>query len=157
MVDPLTMSSTYTHLAGPLISYGDHQRQRCLWCGFALIDQDLSRMAFQIPPCRWCSTPYTPDSPVEGECQRSEDSLHQWGKVEPPGGFPLEAFVTVTLMDGFRLSHVIEEAELERHEDESIKVPEDCCMRLPAELTALPPGADMGGVEPGPLSDRSST
>lgn len=74
-----------------------------------MVDDDLTRIAVQLP----------------------EDG----SPPQPPGGFPFESFVTITESDGFRVSQVVDESELVRLDDGSIKVPEDCCMRLPAELT----------------------
>ena len=124
-------TTTMTHVAGPCIQFGSLQRQRCSWCGFVLVDDDLANMAFPIPPCRWCNAPWN-NSPQEGECQRSLDGLHQWGEITPPSGFPFEQFIEVTVSGGFRGSSLVES---EPEADGSVKVPENCCMRLPAELT----------------------
>lgn len=37
--------SAVIHIAGPQVRVGDHLRQRCAWCGAALIDYDLTRIA----------------------------------------------------------------------------------------------------------------
>jgi hypothetical protein len=99
-------STTIVHLAGPCIRFENLQRQRCLWCGSVLVDDDLERMAFPI----------------------NED-----GSVpDPPKGFPFERFVEVTKSGGFRATSVV---EVEPLEDGSVRVPDNACMRMPAELT----------------------
>lgn len=35
---------TVTHIAGPPVQVGAHLRQRCSWCGAALIDYALDRI-----------------------------------------------------------------------------------------------------------------
>jgi len=127
-----TAVTTMIHIAGPCIQFGTLQRQRCSWCGFVIVDDDLSRMNFRIPPCRWCSEPWN-DEPHEGECQRSEDGLHQWGEIEMPKGFPFEQLIEITVdPGGFRMTSLVES---EPEADGTVKVPENCCMRLPAEMT----------------------
>ena len=44
---------TISHLVGPDVTFRDLLRQRCQWCGVALVDEDLSLMAWpeeQGPP-----------------------------------------------------------------------------------------------------------
>lgn len=36
------------HVAGPAMQIGPHLRQRCMWCGAVLIDQDLTMVAVPI-------------------------------------------------------------------------------------------------------------
>jgi hypothetical protein len=39
------------HLAGTALTmHGTHVRQRCAWCGYVLIDQDLTRVAVAVEP-----------------------------------------------------------------------------------------------------------
>ena len=36
------------HIAGPDITIGPYLRQRCAWCGAALVDYDLQRVAVPV-------------------------------------------------------------------------------------------------------------
>lgn len=42
------MSDAIVHIAGHPVQVGSHLRQRCSWCGGILVDEDLSRIAFEI-------------------------------------------------------------------------------------------------------------
>lgn len=46
------MSATeeIVHLAGPVITFGTVQRQRCAWCGALIDERDHSRMATPVDP-----------------------------------------------------------------------------------------------------------
>ncbi len=44
------MADGKAHIAGPPIRVGDHLRQLCTWCGYRLIDEDLSA-TFSIDDC----------------------------------------------------------------------------------------------------------
>jgi hypothetical protein len=37
------------HVAGPVVTVNERQRQRCAWCGTLLLDYDLKNIAVQIP------------------------------------------------------------------------------------------------------------
>jgi hypothetical protein len=77
------MPGEIIHLAGPAITFQAHVRQRCSWCGYVLIDQDLTRIAVPI-----------------------EDA----GKPFPTWGF--ETFVGVVTTGGFSASrHVPDDPE----------------------------------------------
>jgi hypothetical protein len=40
--------SEIIHIAGPAITYGAMQRQRCAWCGALIDERDFERMAVQV-------------------------------------------------------------------------------------------------------------
>lgn len=42
------MSDELVHLAGPSITYGSVNRQRCAWCGALIDERDFERMAVQV-------------------------------------------------------------------------------------------------------------
>jgi hypothetical protein len=42
--------SEIVHVAGPLITYDNVQRQRCAWCGGLIEERDLERTAVAIEP-----------------------------------------------------------------------------------------------------------
>lgn len=125
------MSTTVTHLAGPLIRFGTHQRQRCSWCGYVLIDDDLTRVNAPIEPCSYCGTSWTDESADE-TCQRTEDGPHRFQPPKPPSGWPFEALVEVTTDGGFRASATVEP---HLHADGTCIPPDNACMRVPPELT----------------------
>lgn len=100
--------TTVSHLSGPAITFGPQVRQRCVWCGFIIEDTDLTRVAVML----------------------NED-----GSTPPWSSFPEHKFLRITGNGGFRGTSVVSEDELFGDEDDSVRVPDDCCMRLPAELT----------------------
>ena len=122
-------STTMIHLAGPCIRFGNLQRQRCSWCGYVMVDDDLSLMAMAIPECTYCGS-----WDRQSQCPQSDamDGGHSPYTLDPPKGFPFEALVEVTLATGFQGGSVV---EVVQEEDGSVKVPENCCMRLPPEMT----------------------
>jgi hypothetical protein len=92
--------TTVSHVPAHAITFGGtHVRQRCAWCGYVLIDADLTRIAV-------------------------------WGESadKPFPVWPVDGLARVTTGGGFTGTEAI---ELE--EDEP--VPDDCCMRVPPELT----------------------
>ena len=122
-----------SHVAGVATQYDNRIRQRCQWCGVVIIDQDLSRIGYQI-----CSKPITlsgsdwrqVDGITEVRCQRdpyhadecsetSEFKFAEWtqGKfVFVSDSTNPKAYWSVDWEDGD-------------------PVPQNACLRLPAELT----------------------
>lgn len=80
--------SALAHVAGPVAQCGSVIRQRCIWCGAALIDQDLSRTAVAVPdpaPAGW--RPDYPTWPVGQWIERAGPvtSLLDWpSQTESP-------------------------------------------------------------------------
>lgn len=129
--------TTTIHLSGPVIAYEARVRQRCAWCGFVICDDDLTRMAFPVEPCSRCGVAYSEET-AEGECIQGDSvqfgTSHDFAMPDPPKGFVEGAFLEITLdPGGFRGTSVVEPEPSET--EGSVKVPENCCMRLPAELT----------------------
>jgi hypothetical protein len=91
------MSTTITHIAGPCLFFDQHQRQRCSWCGYLLIDQDLTRVGIPV------------------------------GQDPKPTEWPFEAMVEVVEEDGFTATRTLDEDEILWHDDGSIKVPDNFC------------------------------
>jgi hypothetical protein len=115
MTDHDPETRTVTHLAGEAILFDGRQRQRCAWCGYVIEDQDLAHVAVMLN-----EDGSTPEYP-------------HW----PPG-----AFLRTTTNGGFTGTHIVSDEELAYEPDEvceehraSVRVPDDCCMRLPAEMT----------------------
>lgn len=93
-------------MAGIDIRYENHLRQRCAWCYALLIDDDLTMIQVRT------------EDLVDGEFIPAIWPVGAFIQVE--GEFPV-------------MTSVI---EVEPHEDGSIRVPDNCCMRLPKEMTA---------------------
>ena len=103
------------HLAGPAITFLTYVRQRCMWCGYVLIDEDLARVSVDI----------------------GDD-----GSVIVFPVWPVEAFIRVRQGEDGSAVYEVVEKELSELADENgepngniIKVPEDGCMSLPPEMT----------------------
>lgn len=129
------MSTTLIHLAGPCIQYESLQRQRCSWCGIVIVDDDLSRMAVQISPCRRCGAQYHHgvNDEERGFCVvGNEIETHHFEQPALPRGFPVGHFVELTTNGGFRGTMIV---DVEPDDEGIVKVPENSCLRLPAELT----------------------
>lgn len=125
--------TTTIHLSGPTIEFNGRVRQRCSWCGFIICDDDLTRMAFQVDPCKACGAAYSAET-AEAFCV-VVGRKHDFDVMPPPRGFVAGAFLEITVdPGGFRGTSVIE-AQPSAEDPESVKVPEGCCMWLPAELT----------------------
>lgn len=143
--DPDSQSSTITHYSGPTIQFGSVQRQRCAWCGYVLVDDDLANMSFQIPDCSVCGATY-----MEGEKTNEHGTCidpdgegphhHVFENPKPPNGFIADRFLEVTENGGFRGIYLVDEESLE---DGTLKVPGNACMRLPVGMTGESPiGSD---------------
>ena len=80
--------SAVIHIAGPHVTIGPLMRQRCLWCGYLLIDYDLERIAVpegQDPtPATW---PHGELVLVDGNVSTLVD--HKDHDPLPPGSCPL--------------------------------------------------------------------
>lgn len=117
------------HLAGPDITMNAHLRQRCVWCGYVLIDQDLTRIGYQI-----CGKPTAVRFPTDEQCQL--DPGHE-GDHDPephprtPPTWPVSGFVAVFDAGGFCGYRIVEAPE-------GGLVPEGACLLLPPELTLTP-------------------
>lgn len=104
------------HLAGPAITFhtADGQllrRQRCMWCGALLENEDLARMAWTL----------------------NEDGTDPG----PPGGLAVDRFYRFEGEGGFRMLAIVEDepsADPDAPEG-STRVPDDCCMRLDPAVT----------------------
>lgn len=105
-------SGAIVHLVGPCMRIGPIVRQRCIWCGALIRDDDLSRIAFQIP---------------EG---KTEEQARADGDFEP-GHWEIGAWVAV---DG-----VARYVVRSRAEDEALgadgQTPDGACCRLDPEAT----------------------
>ncbi len=94
-----------THIASLPLRIENHVRQRCAWCGVALIDVDLSQRPATFNP---------------------ENFGDMWGGLNV---FPVGSMVRVrVLSDG-------EEQVFVRPPNPGNTVPEDACGQLPVELT----------------------
>jgi len=80
--------SAVIHIAGPHVTIGPLLRQRCVWCGYLLIDYDLERIAVpegQDPtPATW---PGGELVLVDGNLSTIVD--HEDDALLPPGSCPL--------------------------------------------------------------------
>ncbi len=104
------------HLAGPAITFDGYRRQRCLWCGTPIIDENLALIAMPI-------------AQLEEARAKGHDPHPSWKDgafIEIEGENP-------------RCFSVVE-PDIDPDDDERVIVPKDCCMRLPPELT----GANRG-------------
>jgi hypothetical protein len=120
------------HLAGTAITLArGHHRQRCAWCGYLLIDDDLTQLQVAI-----CGIALESDAGEQIECGRprdhpdehlSEDDARQYGDFDPPA-WATGAFVAVTENAGGILFAAIEPEDDER-------APEGACLLLPPEMT----------------------
>lgn len=109
--------ATISHLAGPSTFYGSQVRQLCQWCGFRIIDQDLSLVAYAI-----CGEVVNEmdDGPVV--CQLGPD--HRDGHSTTPPPYPVwTGWVEVTGVNPKVYSSLEWDSEV---------APENSCMRLPA-------------------------
>lgn len=103
--------TTTIHLSGPVVTFLGRARQRCVWCGYVITDDELARMAY----------PLNPDGSDPGP---------------PPRGFAEGVFLEITLdPGGFRGTSIVEAEPSEDGQEGHVKVPTNCCMWLPAELT----------------------
>lgn len=101
--------TTVTHVAGSCITFDGHMRQRCEWCGCVLIDYELSRVMVQNKP--------------------------DGSPGDPPGSWAPGALVrTYNASVGGGVGSVVEPEPSEQDPD-CVKPPDDCCLRLPPELT----------------------
>lgn len=103
--------ASIAHLAGPATFYGNEVRQLCRWCGYRIIDDDLSLIAFQVCDDAICNRHYG----HQGDHNPETDPHPTWsGWVEVTGVNP-KMFSTL--------------------EWDSDIAPENSCMRLPAMWT----------------------
>ena len=95
-----------SHLAAPSLYWLTHVRQRCVWCGMVLIDQDLTRVAYAI-------------NEDDGVGESTYRTIPVW---------PVDKWIVT---DG-AMTYT---EDLESNDDGIIKCREDSCMMLPYELT----------------------
>lgn len=129
--------TTTIHLSGPAVEFNGRVRQRCAWCGFVICDDDLTRMAFSVDPCRICGATYSAET-VDAVCLRAVEpgGRHAFRMPDPPKGFAEGAFLEIVVdPGGFRATSVVEAEPSADGVDGHVKVPGDCCLWLPAELT----------------------
>lgn len=43
-----TETSGVSHIVSHLVQVGPYRRQRCVWCGAVILDEDLSRMSWKL-------------------------------------------------------------------------------------------------------------
>lgn len=103
------------HLAGPAITFITRVRQRCMWCGYVLIDEDIARIGAEV----------------------SDD-----GNVIVFPVWPVEEFIRVRQCEDGSAMYEVVEKEFTELTDENgepngnlIKSPEGGCMNLPPEMT----------------------
>lgn len=102
-----------SHIVGLDIQIGPYRRQRCAWCGQLLLDEDLSRMAWQL----------NLDGTDPG----------------PPGVWPMGAVVEVVgELGSFRGVRIIPEDEWPQSVEnpENKALPVGCCAKLDPAVTA---------------------
>lgn len=106
-----------THLAGAAIHFDAHVRQRCEWCGYVLIDQDLTQIAVLV--------------------EDADKPFPTW----PAGGL---VEVDAEDADGHAFaSRMFSVVEPELGDDGiTPKAPENSCLRLPPEMTLAVAGPD---------------
>lgn len=104
------MDDGIVHIAGLPIRFENHLRQRCGWCWAVLIDMDLTRVAVPI------------------------EQLNEAGEFEPPT-WPIDSLVEVS-GDNPKMSVTLEPEP--SASGKGTKVPDHCCVRLPAEMTGAP-------------------
>lgn len=68
------------HIVGPVVDFYGHQRQRCLWCGALILDQDLKMMAVQLNPDGSADPPGYWEVGAWVACDKGG---HAWWTVEP--------------------------------------------------------------------------
>jgi hypothetical protein len=78
------------HITGQAIQIGQHLRQRCAWCGAALIDYQLDRMAFSIDPTSDPRGDLDPPAMWPFDSLVAVDGAASW-TVEHEAGTPLPA------------------------------------------------------------------
>lgn len=125
---------TTAHLAGRPIFYVSNVRQRCEWCGSYIIDADLTSIAQAI-----CGEQVVQNDPAallgyrSWNCARPRDHEGLHGEQpEPYPTWPQGGFVRI---DDSKNPRVFILIAPELNDQGSVTVPEDCCMRLPAEMT----------------------
>jgi hypothetical protein len=70
------------HLAGQVVEIGPHMRQRCVWCGSALVEYDLTRIAIQVEPGQEPEKPAT--WPLEHRVIVEGENPRMGTSVPPP-------------------------------------------------------------------------
>jgi hypothetical protein len=104
------MSGAVLHLVGPAIAVGTIRRQRCMWCGALLQEDDLARMAWSL----------------------NEDG----SDPGPPGAWPAGEVVSVEDGNPRVMSVVPEDEWPDSAAAPGVKrLPDGCCALLDAEVT----------------------
>ncbi len=106
----MSTSGELSHLAGPVMQIGPRLRQRCLWCGATIIDEDLSRVAIALPDGK------TEDQArADGDLNYPTWEIGAWVVVDGP----------VRAIERTRADHELADA-----------TPENSCARLDPAVTA---------------------
>lgn len=102
------MSDGVVHITSNDVTFeGRRRRQRCVWCGALIVDDDLTRMAW----------PLNPDGTDPG----------------PPGAFPAGRLVeTVGELGAFSIRSLL---PLEDNDPNAMLVPDNGCCRLDPFVT----------------------
>lgn len=103
---PIPVQGRIVHIAGIVVNYGSRRRQRCAWCGAMLEDVDLATVAVQLP--------HNGSDPAPLPTWEVGGLVLFWGPVRQ-----------------------LVEPHLEMLEDgtPAVRLPDDCCAKLPAEMT----------------------